>query len=355
MLGDIEIVITMEENKLSVEDKMYLITRGLCETIAMDEVKEKLDRGDQLTCYLGMEPTRSPSLGYLIPMMKLRDLILADLNVIVFLADVHAFLNKGQDVINRTFDRTKYYKFIIEELLKLVGVERVIKLSEDNTVETYTFVCGSDVQLSKKYTLDLLKASTLINVSQALKAGSEVVKQDKNPKLSNAIYPLMQVLDETALEADIQLGGLDQRKIFAMSRDIVEKLGFNKCAYLMGNLLPSLSKPGTKMSSSDLNGKIDFFDTTEDIIKKIKKAYCVEKETDLDKSPCLALAKYIVFPMGGKLGDYTTYEMLVDAWGTGVLDVVNFKAMLAAAVDKIVAPVRNAISENQALFNAAFD
>lgn len=352
---------TSNSNTDSVNHKMHLISRNTADCIALDEIKEKLDQGNQLTCYLGMEPTRSPSLAYFIPLLKLADLIQADLNVVIFLADVHAFLNKGTGAINKTQERTMYYAFIVEEMLKRIGIQQQVKDKPD----LYTFVKGSDVQLSKKYTLDLLKALTVVSVSQAKKAGSEVVKQDKDPKLSSIVYPLMQVLDENALDADIQIGGLDQRKIFALSRDIVERLGFKKCAYIMTNLLPSLGKPKIsmaasssvtdKMSSSDPAGKIDFLDSLDAIREKFKKAYCVEGDTAIDKSPCLAIAKYIVLPILGKLGCYDDFNVLLADWANKKILAGELKALLVNAVEEIISPIRTALKANYKLYEAAFE
>jgi tyrosyl-tRNA synthetase len=224
--------------KLTIDEKLALIVKDTVETIAIDELKERLLENKQITIYWGTEPTRSPSLGYLIPMLKLRDLVIADLNVIIFIADVHAFLNKGVKLNDRIEQRVNYYKFLINKLLSRIGVEEQLP----SGVINYTFVKGSDVQFDRSYVLDLYRFMASITIKQAKKSGSEVVKQDKDPKISSIVYPLMQVLDEHVLEADLQLGGLDQRKIFALSRDMAMTIGHKKCAYIMNPLLPSLKK-----------------------------------------------------------------------------------------------------------------
>ncbi len=325
-------------------DQIELISRGAAETIGLDELKQKIDSGKQLVGYWGTAPTRSPSIGYLIPILKIRVMINAKVYMKILLADLHSFLDKGATWIDRVEDRTAYYRFLIGILLDLVGVQR----------DMYEFVKGStDGQLDRKYVMDLLRLLAYVSVSQAKKAGSEVVKQDKDPKLSTLVYPLMQAIDETLLEADVELGGLDQRKIFMLSRDHIEHLGYPKCAYVMNELLPSLGKPGTKMSSSDTNGKIEFLDTKEMIAEKLKKAYCVEKE--VKENPCMDLARMIVYPMGKQvLGDYKTYEDLEAAWVEGKIYAGLLKQGLTDAIDAIIAPVREAILSNMLLYNAAF-
>jgi len=261
----------------------------------------------------------------------------------VLLADIHSFLDKGASWIDKITERTRYYEFLLEFLL-----ETVLGLKKQD----YEFVRGSERQLDKKYVMDLLKLLSYITVSHAKKAGSDVVKQDKDPKLGNLVYPLMQVIDETALQADVELGGLDQRKIFMLSRDYVEHLGYTKCSYVMNELLPSLGKPGSKMSSSDANGKIEFLDTKEMIQEKMKKAYCVEKE--VKDNPCMDLARLIIYPMGRTMGECKDYAELEHKWITGEVYAKQLKEWLADAVDDIVSPVREHIQKNIDVYNAAF-
>ena len=62
--------------------------------------------------------------------------------------------------------------------------------------------------------------ATAASVHDAMKAGSEVVKQSDNPKLSGLLYPILQALDEEYLSVDIQYGGVDQRKIFMFTKPV---------------------------------------------------------------------------------------------------------------------------------------
>jgi tyrosyl-tRNA synthetase len=334
----------LRSDNLSIDEKLSLISRSTAETIGLDELREKLERKKQLHGYWGTAPTRSPSIGYLIPMLKFRDMINAGVNMRVLIADLHAFLDKGSKWIDRTPERVAYYKFLIAVILRRLNI----------TESDYEFVLGSDFQLDRTYVRDLFKLLTHVTVPQAKKAGSEVVKQNKEPSLGSLVYPLMQVIDETAQQTDVELGGLDQRKIFMLSRDSIEHIGYKKCAYVMNEMLPSLSKskPGTKMSSSESSGKIEFLDEFDTIFEKLKKAYCVEKE--VKDNPCMELARLIIYPIGSKVGDYETYELLETAWMAGEIYGLQLKQWLAKSIDWIIAPIRREIKNNMNLYDAAF-
>jgi tyrosyl-tRNA synthetase len=79
--------------------------------------------------------------------------------------------------------RTTYYEQIIKSMLKSIGVP----------LEKLKFVRGTDYQLSREYTLDVYRLSSVVTEHDAKKAGAEVVKQVASPLLSGLLYPGLQV------------------------------------------------------------------------------------------------------------------------------------------------------------------
>lgn len=314
------------------------LQENIAEAIGLDELNKSNPH-----IYWGTAPTRMPSIAYLLPLLKLKQCINLGLKVTIFIADMHSFMDKGAEHIKRTEDRAKFYEYLLVALMRLLNVER----------NQYSIVFGSQVQLTPQYMKNLLHFTTMVNVNEAKHAAADVVKKNEQPKLSSLIYPLMQCLDEVALNADIQLGGTDQRKIFMLGRDFMDKLGFKKCVYLMNPLIPSLIK-GEKMSSS-ADGKIDFLDNEETIQQKIKKAFCVPGEI----GPCTELLKYICFPMRNTIlinntnYDYASFEK---AWLTGQISPQDLKASLAAELSAIISPIRTLLqTEGLELFRKAYD
>jgi tyrosyl-tRNA synthetase len=237
--------------------------------------------------------------------------------------------------------------------------------------------------------MDLFKLLTYVTVEQARDAGIDVVKQQKNVTLGSLVYPLMQAIDETVLSADVELGGIDQIKIFTLSRNYIENLGYSKCTYLMNELLPSLVDPNSKMSSSELHGQIRFTDEKETIDIKIRDAYCVEGE--VKNNPCIMIAKLIVFPMGytylhrdikeyesnnvcsapqvindnynyefyyninlNKPWRCVNYEQIEYLWIKKLITEKQIKDWLIFCVDDIISPIRQKIKENIDIYNKAF-
>jgi tyrosyl-tRNA synthetase len=79
--------------------------------------------------------------------------------------------------------RTKYYEKIIKSMLKSIGVP----------LDKLKFVRGTDYQLTREYTLDMYRLSSVVTEHDAKKAGAEVVKQVASPLLSGLLYPGLQV------------------------------------------------------------------------------------------------------------------------------------------------------------------
>lgn len=140
----------------------------------------------ELVMYWGTATTGKPHTGYFVPMLKIAEFLKAGVRMKILLADVHAFLDAMKAPIELVEERAKYYKFCITSLLQAVQVP----------IDKLEFVMGSSYQYSPNYARDLLKLTTVVSEHDSKKAGAEVVKQEKDAKLSGLIYPLMQALDE---------------------------------------------------------------------------------------------------------------------------------------------------------------
>lgn len=222
-------------------------------------------------------------------MVKLAHFLRAGCTVKILLADIHGFLDNLKAPIELVKFRAEYYRFVIISTLKSLNVP----------IDRLVIVLGSSYQLSAEYTMDLFRLSSVVSEHDSKKAGSEVVKQVANPTLSGLIYPLMQTLDEQYLDVDVQFGGVDQRKIFALASEALPKINYKERAHMMNPMVPGLS--GGKMSSSDPDSKIDLLDPPDVVEKKLKKAHCVPKE--VEGNGILSFVEYVLLPVDGLKND----------------------------------------------------
>ena len=265
---------------MNPKEKFNLIKRNTAEIIGEDELQELLENNPKPSVYIGTAPTGIPHIGYFVWGLKVADLLNAGFKVKILLADLHAALdNTPWEVLEHRYN---FYAKIIPPMIKAMGAN----------IKNLEFVKGSDYQLSKEYVLDMFKMASITTVHDCHKAASEVVKMGDSPKLSGYIYPLMQALDEEYLKVDMQIGAVDQRKIFVLAREQLPKLGYKKRIELMVPFLPGLI--GKKMSSSVEASKIGLLDDAKTIKKKVNSADFEEGNPD---NGTMAFFEYIIFTL----------------------------------------------------------
>ncbi|XP_044523927.1 tyrosine--tRNA ligase, cytoplasmic isoform X1 [Gracilinanus agilis] len=318
------------------EEKLHLITRNLQEVLGEEKLKEIL-KERELKIYWGTATTGKPHVAYFVPMSKIADFLKAGCEVTILFADLHAYLDNMKAPWELLELRTSYYENVIKSMLESIGV----------SLEKLKFVKGTDYQLSKEYTLDVYRLSSMVTQHDAKKAGAEVVKQVEYPLLSGLLYPGLQALDEEYLKVDAQFGGVDQRKIFTFAEKYLPAMGYSKRIHLMNPMVPGLT--GSKMSSSEEESKIDLLDRKEDVKKKLKKAFC--EPGNVENNGVLAFIKHVLFPLKSEfviLRDekwggnktYTAYSELEKDFADQVVHPGDLKNSVEVALNKLLDPIR---------------
>uniref|UniRef100_K7FIB3 Tyrosine--tRNA ligase n=1 Tax=Pelodiscus sinensis TaxID=13735 RepID=K7FIB3_PELSI len=323
-------------DKLSPKEKCHLITRNLQEVLGEDKLMAILKERD-LKVYWGTATTGKPHVAYFVPMSKIADFLKAGCEVTILFADLHAYLDNMKAPWELLELRTQYYENVIKAMLESIGVP----------LDKLRFIRGTDFQLSREYTLDVYRLSSLVTQHDAKKAGAEVVKQVEYPLLSGLLYPGLQALDEEYLKVDAQFGGVDQRKIFTFAEKYLPSLGYTKRLHLMNPMVPGLT--GSKMSSSEEESKIDLLDRKEDVKKKLKKAFC--EPGNVENNGVLSFIKHVLFPLksefvilrDAKWGGnktYTAYDELEKDFAAEVVHPGDLKSSVEMALNKLLDPIR---------------
>ena len=325
-------------------DKLEKITSNTEEVVTVEELKKALSK-DRPKGYIGFEPSGTVHIGWIICTKKIKDFIECGFDFTVLLADWHAYIN---DKLGGDIDKIKLCGKYMEDCFSAMGVEK-------NKVK---FVYASDYVSDPKYwelVLRTAKASSLARVKRAM----DIMGRDENEAdkdLSKLFYPAMQVSDIFYLDVDVAYGGMDQRHAHMLARDVSKKLGKKSPVALHTPLLTGLQAGSrmnpteVKMSKSKPDSMISIHDNVDEVNRKLKKAYCSEKQ--VEGNPILELCKYVIFPelkgevflierpekFGGNL-DFKSYEELEKAFVSG-LHPLDLKNSTAAYVNKILEPVR---------------
>ena len=311
-------------------DSYSLATRNTVEVITDNELKTLLGK-DTKRVYAGYEPSGEIHLGHLVTINKLIDLKEAGFEVVVLLADLHAFLNR---------------KGTMEEVAQLADYNR--RCFEGLGLRNVEYVLGSSLQLDPEYQLMVLRLSQQITLNRARRSMDEVGRQMETPTVSQMIYPIMQMVDIARLRVDAAVGGIDQRKIHMLARKYLSNIGYPSPVCIHTPILNGID--GKKMSSSSGNF-ISVADSIEVIEKKCKKAFC---PPECEENPVLQILQYHVFPRAGKVivrrpekfgGDreFHNYRDLEEAYRKGDIHPLDLKKTASSYLSEILACVRDYI------------
>ena len=309
-------------------DKIDLIKRNCIEIVNEAKIKDFMKKG---VVYCGYECSGEIHLGHFITILKLLDLQKAGIKVKVLLADWHTWLNKKGDwgFVNNQLKQW-------EKGFKSVGLKAEI-------------VKGTNYQKKPDYFEDILKLALNITVNRGVRSMQQVARDIENAKVSQIIYPLMQVEDVKKLGVNFVVAGSDQRKIYMLGLDEGKEIGLQECVYLYTPLISGLKGPGTKMSSSVPSSFISIRDKNEDIAKKVSKAHC--PEGIVKDNPILEIVKLIIFPkfekieikrpekFGGNL-KFSSYYELEKVFVNKKLHPADLKNAVTEYLERLIAPIR---------------
>lgn len=305
------------------------------EIITSDRFEDNASNAEQKTAYIGYEPSGVLHLGHIVTANALIELQNMGFNIKVLIADLHAQLNnKESDQDIRDLGET------MKDQLLSFG------LSEDTT-----FVYGSDFQNDVEYQTMVHKLCQKVTTSRAERSMSEIAS-DESSKVSHLLYPVMQIADIWWLDADIAVGGMEQRKVHMLASDTFPKEDLEKRTYIHTPLLADLETGETKMSSSS-GTTISSADSKDEVRDKIMDAYCPTDRPEDKDNPILQIYEYHIFPRNDQVrieredehgGDiiYSNYEEMEESLYDGDLHPLDAKEHLHRELNKILEPLREA-------------
>ena len=328
--------------------RLYLMIGDVEESVGIEHIVDCLAdetsmAGDGvLRCYVGFEPSGKAHIGWKVLSLQLKRMLEADSNVLIFLADWHAWVNDKFGGNMEDIQKTAVY---MEETFRAL----LDYPEEGDGPGQLRFYWASQLMDSGDYWARVLRCSKGATLPMVRKTftimGRDEASSDHD--LSKFYYPAMQAADIFELNIDVAIGGMDQRKAHMFMRDMASKWNWKKATCLHTPILSSLKASGVrmdsfdhKMSKSDPNGALLLHDTLEMVQKKMKKAYLDPED---EQSPIYELAEHVVLPEFGhiqvtpnpKFGEPSTWNDLASfkaAVMDGTLHPFDAKMGVAAGV-----------------------
>ena len=250
----------------SLEEQLKIIKKGTLDIINEEELIKKLEKSIKenkpLKIKLGLDPSAPDiHLGHTVVLRKLKQLQDLGHEIIIIIGD---FTGKIGDPTGKSRMR----KFLSdEEVLQNAKTyeEQVFKILDQ---EKTTIQFNSE-WLSKLTFGDVLKLTASTTVARMLEREDFKLRfENQRPiYLNEFFYPLMQAFDSTAIEADIEFWGTDQRFNLLSGRNLQKEIGEEPQIVIMMPLIEGLD--GKNKMSKTLGNYIGIYESAKSKYQKV--------------------------------------------------------------------------------------
>lgn len=232
----------------TIDEQMRIIMKGVDDLIDEKELREKLIKsekeGKPMIVKLGLDPSAPDiHLGHTVVLRKMKQLQDLGHQIVIIIGD---FTGKIGDPTGKSKARKA---LTTEQVLQNAKTyeEQIFKVLDKEK----TIVRFNSEWLAKLNFEDVIKLAATITVARMLEREDFKKRYEGQMPISvhEFFYPLMQAYDSIALEADIELGGTDQRFNLLMGRSLQREFGMESQIVIMMPLIEGLDGK-EKMSKS---------------------------------------------------------------------------------------------------------
>lgn len=246
----------------AIDDALAIIKRGVDELLPEDELVEKLKSGRRLRIKAGFDPTAPDlHLGHTVLINKLRQFQDLGHEVIFLIGDFTGMIG---DPTGKSATRPPLTTEQIAENARTYK-EQVFKILDP---EKTTVAFNSD-WMSKMSAADMIRLAGQYTVARMLERDDFAKRYaaEKSIAIHEFLYPLVQGYDSVALEADVELGGTDQKFNLLMGRILQKHYGQAPQAILTMPILEGLD--GVQKMSKSLHNYIGVNDSPGEMYTKL--------------------------------------------------------------------------------------
>jgi len=250
---------------LSPEKQLEIIRRGTVEIIQEKELLAKLEKSAKenrpLKLKAGFDPTAPDiHIGHTVLIEKLRQFQELGHEIIFLIGDFTGMIGDPTGKSETRKPLTKEEVLVNAETYK----EQVFKILDPQK----TRIVFNSAWLEGLSAIELIKLEAKQTVARMLEREDFKQRfQSQSPiGIHEFIYPLLQGYDSVALNADVELGGNDQRFNLLMGRELQKEYGQQPQVIVIMPLLEGLD--GVKKMSKSLGNYIGISETPKDIYGK---------------------------------------------------------------------------------------
>ena len=209
---------------INTDKQIDMIQQGVEEIIPIDELKHKLDRGQKsnkpLTVKLGCDPSRPDlHIGHAVVLRKLRQFQDLGHKAVLVIGDFTAMIG---DPSGRNKTRPQ---LTLEEAKSNAEsyIEQAKIILDINSLK----ICNNAQWLNTMNFSDVVGLASKYTVARMMERDDfeKRYKSEIPITIHEFLYPLAQAMDSVHLNADIEIGGTDQKFNLLVGRDIQREFG----------------------------------------------------------------------------------------------------------------------------------
>ncbi|MBI3652446.1 MAG: tyrosine--tRNA ligase [Acidobacteria bacterium] len=252
---------------MTIEEQLSYLKKGSVDCISVVDLQRKLERavmtGKRLRVKAGFDPTAPDlHLGHTVLIRKMRHFQQLGHQVIFLIGDFTGLIG---DPTGRSATRPALTPEQIANNAETYK-QQIFKLLDPEKTE----IRFNNEWFAKFTAQDFIKLSAKATVAQMLERDDFKKRFESQTPISvhELLYPLAQGFDSVALEADMELGGTDQKFNLLMARQVQREYGVAdpQCVMTMP-LLEGLD--GDKKMSKSLNNYIGITETPRAMFGKV--------------------------------------------------------------------------------------
>ena len=245
-----------------VQEAMDLIARGADEILVEAELKKKLEAGKPLRIKAGFDPTAPDlHLGHTVLINKLRQFQQLGHKVVFLIGDFTGMIG---DPSGKSATRPPLTREQIKENSETYQ-QQIFKILDPDETE----VAFNSTWMDKMGAADVIRLASNYTVARMLERDdfNKRYKSNRSIAIHEFLYPLVQGYDSVALDADVELGGTDQKFNLLVGRQLQETHGKAPQVVLTMPILEGLD--GVQKMSKSLGNYIGIDEPANEMFGKI--------------------------------------------------------------------------------------
>ena len=246
----------------AIDQQLSVIRRGADEILVEEELVEKLKKGHPLKIKAGFDPTAPDlHLGHTVLINKLKQFQDLGHEILFLIGDFTGMIG---DPTGKSATRPPLTQAEVHENAKTYQ-QQIFKILDRKK----TKVVFNSEWMSRKNSVDMIRLAASSTVARMLEREDFSNRYNSGQAIAihEFLYPLIQGYDSVVLEADVELGGTDQKFNLLMGRQLQGQHGQKPQVVLTMPILEGLD--GVQKMSKSLDNYIGIADEPKDMFGKI--------------------------------------------------------------------------------------